>query len=181
MAKIPLVIGHRQGSQGAYGNEGISEYIFNRYLIADILEEIDLDRHDVRVFERRNEGSGYTERMKDLHKRIDRFGADYSISFHFNSASNQSVDGHEVLYCSKKGKALAKKLNAKFNEYLDNNDRGIKKRTKGQRGGGFLCRGKSVCILAEPFFASHQYEYIQESGVERENLISAYADFINEL
>jgi len=177
--KIALIVGHRKNSQGAVGSKGISEYKFNKKLIEEI--QLDLvDDHDIKVFYRRDDLSGYTERMKDLHKRIDAWGAKVSVSFHFNAAGNKSVDGHEVLYCSGSGKKLSKKLNDNFTQYLDNNNRGIKKKTKHDRGGGFLCRGKSVCILSEPFFGSHQHLYAK-NGSERANLVSAYVEFLNDL
>lgn len=138
------------------------------------------DTNDLAIFQRKDTLSGYTERMKDLHRRIDTWGADISISLHFNASSKTYVNGHEILYCSKSGKAIAKKLDVKLDQYLNNNHRNLKKVTQKQRGGGFLCHGKSVCILAEPFFASHQHKYVKY-GEERENLLTAIAEFIDEL
>ena len=123
---------------------------------------------------------GYTEKMKDLHRRIDNWGADLSISFHFNAASNELVNGHEILYCSDKGYEYAVQLDELFDAYLDNNDRGVKKRSKHDRGGGFLCRGKSVCILIVPFFASYQGRFT-EHGDMRTPLKQALVDFITGL
>jgi len=177
--KIALVIGHRKSSQGAYGSMGISEYSFYKEFVMELLDYL-IDDNYIKVFERKDKGSGYSERMRDLHRRIDHWGADISISFHFNGSSKQEVNGHEILYCSKKGKRIALRLDEKLDQYLPNNDRNIKKRTSKQRGGGFLCRGKSTCILIEPFFASHQSLYVR-SGEERQNLISAISEFINEL
>ncbi len=176
--RIAIVVGHRKNSQGAVGSVGTSEYKLNTEVAKRISSRV--SKHKIKIFYRRDDLSGYTERMKDLHKRIDEWGADVSVSLHFNAASNPQANGHEVLYCSSKGKKLAKKLNDKFTKYLGNKDRGIKHKTKGDRGGGFLCRGKSVCILAEPFFAAHQKKYMNGS-IPSNILVSSYVDFIEEL
>ncbi len=177
--KISLVIGHRANAQGAYGNAGQSEYDFYQHFVPELMNRL-TDNKEYRVFKRKDNLRGYTERMKDLHRRIDKWGADISISFHFNGSSIPSVNGHEILYCSKRGRRIAKKLDKLFDRYLDNRDRNLKRVSKRERGGGFLCRGKSTCILIEPFFASHQNLYV-EGGVERENLISAISELINDL
>jgi len=177
--KIALVVGHRKSAQGAVGSEGISEYVFWDDLLHELITDGWLSNdNEVKIFYRRDRANGYGERMRDLHWRIDAWGADISVSFHFNAAGNKRVDGHEVLYCSKGGKKLAEIMDALFDQYLDNRCRGIKKRGRKDRGGGFLCRGRSACILIEPFFASHQHLYA-DGGEERENLMSAIADFIN--
>lgn len=178
--KIAFVVGHRAGSQGAYGNMGISEYVFYTKFVNELLCRLKSEHlaNDYQVFYRKDNLVGYKERMKDLHKRIDAWGADVSISFHFNSVGNELVNGHEILYCSKNGHDLAIQLDELFDAYLDNNDRNIKKRTRKQRGGGFLCRGKSTCILIEPFFGAHQNRYI-EGGDMREPLKQSLVDFIS--
>jgi len=177
--KIALVIGHRKGSRGAYGNAGVSEFDFYKELVPELLESLS-DDNEFRVFIRKDSLHGYTERMKDMHRRIDNWGADISISFHFNASSKQYVNGHEILYCSRSGRTIAGKLDSKFDKYLDNNDRNLKRVRRRERGGGFLCRGRSVCILIEPFFASHQKLFIP-GGIERDNLLSSLSEFINEL
>ncbi len=178
MIKIAIVVGHRSKARGAFGNAGLSEFGFNS-LVAEALSDgfIGHDKVEVKVFFRDNKRDGYGEKMKRLHKRIDEWGADYSLSLHFNAAGREDVTGHEILYCSKKGKKLAKKLDEIFDKYLKNRDRNIKKRTKKQRGGGFLCRGESICVLAEPFFASHQNLYMP-GGSGWFALIGAYSEFI---
>ena len=118
--------------------------------------------------------------MEDLHKRIDEWGADISIEFHFNGAGDEKINGHEILYCSNGGKKIANVLDEKFDKYLHNNDRNIKKVTPNVRGGGFVCRGKSVCIIAEPFFSAHQDKYmIGTNG--RSKLVTAYTEFLREV
>jgi hypothetical protein len=67
-------------------------------------------------------------------------------------------------------------MNSILNTNLSNKDRGIKKRRKDERGGGFLCMGKSTCILIEPFFASNQSDYLRGRG--RKQLIDSIVQFI---
>lgn len=177
--KYAFVIGHRAGAKGAYGNLGISEFDFYTKFVNELIQRLRSENfgHEYMVFTRQDGLGGYRERMKDLHKRIDAWGADISLSFHFNSFGDERVNGHEILYCSNGGYNLAIQMDDLFDAYLDNNDRNIKKITRKKRGGGFVCRGKSVCLLLEPFFASHQNRFVM-GGDMRENLKSALVDFI---
>jgi len=179
MKKIALVIGHRSLKQGAYGNAGVSEFAFYNRYIEELLPQLPKDK-SYAIFRRKDDLSGYSERMQELHSRIDEWGADISISFHFNAFGNTIVNGHEILYCSKNGEKLAKSLDEKFDKYLNNSDRNIKKLTMEDRGGGFVCRGKSICILVEPFFAAHQSEFML-GGAQRQAMSKALIEFIKEL
>ena len=176
--KIALVVGHDSKRQGAFGSSGISEYRFNSELIQAI--RVQCQNLNIEVFYRDEKIKGYTKQMVDLHKRLDEANIDYAIELHFNGAGDSSIQGHEILYCSDKGKQLAKVLDEKFDKYLDNKDRDIKKVTKDDRGGGFVCRGKSVCLIAEPFFSAHQHKYVMGTD-GRKALIRAYCEFIREV
>lgn len=178
--KVALVIGHDEKKQGAYGKEGISEYAFNRALVYDELLPV-INDVEVKVFLRNPNISGYTNQMKDLHRKIDEWGAEHSIEFHFNGASNEDVNGHEVLYYSKAGNQMALQLDECFDKYLKNNDRNVKHiQSSSENGYQFLSRGNSACIIAEPFFGEHQDHYGQ-TGNMRMKLVQAYAEFINGL
>jgi len=182
MKKIALVIGHRSRSQGAYGNAGQSEWTFYNDLVKEIVvaaKELDVE---LKVFHRREQGHGYTQRMKHIHQEIDAWGASISVSCHFNASSHASANGHEVLHCASSSTSAkyAKVMNDAFSHNLSNRDRGVKKKTKKNRGGGFLCRGRSYCILIEPFFASHQSEYMRHSQ-GREDLINSFLEFFGKV
>jgi len=181
MKNIALVVGHRASSPGAYGNAGVPEWNFWNDGVSEIVQKANGFPVELRVFHRQETGGGYTTKMKKLHREIDAWGADISVSLHFNASSNASANGHEVLYCSfsSRGRRYAEMMNAKFNKFLSNKDRGIKPKTKKDRGGGFLCRGRSACILIEPFFASHQNRYMH-NGSDRHGLIQSIVEFIEE-
>jgi N-acetylmuramoyl-L-alanine amidase len=175
--KFAIVVGHSERKQGAYGNAGITEFKFNTQLAKDIKLKLDELGIKSKIFFRKNYGS-YTEKMKDLHRRIDKYGAGVSISLHFN-ASATNAKGHEILYCSSGGKKIAEILDKEFDK-LGNRDRNIKKRTKRQRGGGFLCRGRSKCVIAEPFFASEQKNFVKHTQAYTK-LVEAYTNAIQEI
>jgi len=179
--KVALVIGHDAKSQGAYGDSGISEFTFNDELIGELSFKQMLPKN-VYVFYRSADISGYTAQMKDVHERMDKIGIDVSIELHFNGSDNASVTGNEFLYCSNAGKQIAMIFDETFDS-LPNNDRGIKKiqfhpyPQPDDRGAGFCCRGKSIAIIAEPFFSLHQSDYIY-GGQHRELLLKAYSTAI---
>ena len=179
--KIAICIGHQINNQGAYGSEGIGEWQFNSDLVDEFLPALKARGHNTfEVFMRDPNISGYGNQMKELHSRIDSWGAEISVELHFNAASNEDINGHEVLYCSEKGKTVAKELNDLFSHYLKSKDRGIKKVSMEDRGGGFCCRGHSVAIISEPFFGAHQHRFLP-GGDLRENLKRAYIEFFDGL
>lgn len=174
--KIALVVGHDAISKGAYGDEGISEFQFNDELMNDMaFHKMFPEEHEVYVLYRSADASGYTSKMKDLHKRIDDLGCQVSIELHFNSFSNEHVRGHEVLYCSEGGKLVAEAMNNALDKYLPTSNRGVKKVGMSDRGGGFCCRGKSKAVILEPFFGAHQHEFVVD-GKHRMNLMKAISD-----
>ena len=175
MKKVALVIGHQSNNQGAYGSKGIGEWAFNTDLVDDITEV--MKSVNAKIFQRSKAISGYSNQMRALHAEIDAWGADISIEFHFNSFSSDSAQGHEVLYCSEGGKKEAIKLNDSLDKYLPTSNRGVKKVTSSDRGGGFCCRGKSYALIIEPFFGSSQHQYI-DGGKYREPLINAIVEYL---
>ena len=174
--RIALCIGHNSRSKGALGNNNVFEYDFNKKIIEDVLNHVN-KKNTYKIFYRPASRS-YAYEQDVMRKEIKQWGnVDYAIEFHFNACDDKSVDGHEVLYLSKQGRDLGLKLKDKFNIYLLNDDRGVKRTTK--RGYGFLRRGRYPSIIAEPFFASKTSNY--EKGLHRDRLITAYAEFLEEL
>lgn len=157
--KIALVVGHDQMDKGAFGNMGLGEYDYNVELLTDLQGDLP-SNNEYNFFFRDAMESSYTKQMEKLHDDIDRWGAEISIEFHFNSFSDKKVNGHEVLYCSESGKKLAMILDEVLDKNLGNSDRGIKQVVKSDRGGGFCCNGKSKAIIIEPFFGANQNRFV---------------------
>lgn len=178
--RIALVVGHDADSKGAYGNLGESEFDFNSELLVDLRAGGYLpEHHNYYLYYRSADINGYTNQMVDLHKRMDANNIDIAIEFHFNSAKDTSVHGNEALYCSSAGKIIAAKLDEAFDS-LPNRDRGIKKLTMEDNGGGFCCLGNSVAIIAEPFFGAHQKDF-SVNGRHRALLKECYKTFFNSI
>ena len=178
--KIALVIGHSSSNQGAYGDEGIGEWEFNDELLHSMHFDGKLSsKHEYYIMYRSADINGYTAQMVDLHKRIDNIGCELSLEFHFNSFHRPEANGNEVLYCSEGGKYYADIMDECM-DVLPNRDRGVKKVTYADRGGGFCCRGKSRAIIVEPFFGAHQSDYVR-SGQYRYLLEDAYEEFFSRI
>ena len=183
LKKIAIVVGHRETSPGAFGNSGVSEWDFYNEFSKELLEDSEnINSVELKIFHRKEHGTGYNQRMVELHKDIDKWGADISVSLHFNASSIKSANGHEVLYCNNclESRKYATIMNNAFSVHLENRNRGVKAKNKSDRGGGFLCKGKSHCILIEPFFASDQSNYMP--GTEgRNELLSAIRYFLTSI
>ncbi len=162
---IALVVGHDSDRMGAVGSEGISEFDFNHTFLLNLPFDTAPERHNLYIFYRSADISGYSAKMRDLHERIDRLGCEISIEFHFNATVNQTVNGHEVLFCSQGGKRISSIINQELDIMLPTRNRGIKRVSRHDRGGGFCCRGKSLAVIIEPFFASEQSRFIYDGDL----------------
>jgi len=183
--KVALIVGHSRKKQGAEGSAGESEFMFYKNLAPEIVSSFHQNpslqgKVQVKVFFR-DETAGYVGAMHILHKDIDTWGADLSISLHFNAALDPSINGHEVLYCnnSSRGHKYANSLCKILHAKIGTQNRGPLARTKQNRGGQFLCLGKSACILIEPFFAAHQLDYMPGHR-NRELLIASLSELVLE-
>jgi N-acetylmuramoyl-L-alanine amidase len=145
--KIVLNIGHGGGDSGAVAQDGTEEHKFNKIELAPILvKELEKAGHSVQVvIQERN----FTE----LPARINALKPDLIISLHSN-CFNGKASGSEVLFWngSKKGKALAERLQAGIVRALGLPDRGVKELQAFDRGAGLLQRTKAVAVILEPFF-----------------------------
>ena len=178
--KIAIVIGHTSDEQGAYGNVGLGEWEFNDELLTSMFHDGKLNnKHEYYFLYRSTYIQGYKAQMVHLHNRIDNIGCELSLEFHFNSYPREDVNGNEVLYCSDGGKYYADIMDECL-DVLPNRDRGVKKVTYADRGGGFCCRGKSRAIIVEPFFGAHQSNYVR-SGQYRYLLEDAYEEFFSRI
>ena len=179
MNNVALVVGHRYGSQGAYGAAGVSEYRYWDDFLDDLMRRLG-NPPWLRKFHRQDR-RGYTRNMKQLHAEIDRWGAKYAISFHFDAADSRTANGHTVLYDeqNKESKRVAQMFDRLYDVHLHNRDRNLIGRHQG-RGGGFLRRGKSVNVLLESYFASHQKSFMPGTA-GYEALMKAIIDGVTSL
>lgn len=159
---LVLAVGHsRELDAGAvaYDRETY-EWHYNTKLAKKIKEY--LPKHINTTIINSYEGDSYTESMRWLKRTVDPLNADLVCELHFNSFSNPSVSGHEMLYwhSSSKGLIAASNINDAMNEdFPGNTDRGVKGVTHGERGAGFLYGPKAPCVIIEPFFGSNPDEW----------------------
>lgn len=182
--RVALVVGHDTKEGGAFGDRGQNEYNFN----CEFLDDLSIDGKtfnngvEIRYFFRSPNLPTYSKKMSDLHNRLDEWGADIAIEFHFNSFSDATVNGHEVLFCGMDARAngLATALNDNLDKNLPATNRGIKMVSRDSRGGGFCCNGKSVSLIIEPFFGANQDRF-SRGGDLREPYKSAILGFLSQL
>lgn len=120
--------------------------------------------------------SSYTPAIRQLARDLREAGAVCAVELHFNSAT-PSARGNEWHYwhSSVRGRALAKSIDTRFNEWLpESASRGIKPvRSQKARGGTFLRLTHCPALIAEPFFGSN----VQEWEFFKDNQV-AYAEVV---
>ena len=176
--KYALVVGHDSKRKGSYGNEGVSEFNFwDNFVNAITIPDGD----ECYVLYRPADIDSYTQQMAHVHQQMKDIGVEFGVELHFNGYSDPRVNGNEVLYngANVKSIALAKLLDSCFDE-LPNRDRGIKVLTKGDNGFGFVAGSYIPCIISEPFFGSHQSNFIY-GGKDREALLNAFNTFLRKV
>lgn len=178
MKKLALVVGHNSESQGAVRSDGVTEFQFNSR-VAKIAQDY-AKRHygqmEVGVFFRQP-GSGYRREIRRVYEETDRWGADLTNELHFNSHSDSSAHGAEILTS---GTASS----FKFAQITQNmlvgrmgmRDRGVKTRKTG-RGSESLMSGNAPAILSEPFFGSSERDSLLfDESHEEQELAKLYID-----
>ena len=180
--KVALIVGHDATLKGSYGTEGMSEWDFWDQFVHELILDGDFgSNHEVYVLYRNADLNGYSAKMRDLHSRMDRIGIKLGIECHFNGYSDPTVNGHEVLYDGANPRSIdyAEWLDECFDE-LPNRDRGVKVLTKGDNGFGFVAGSNIPCIIAEPFFGSHQSKYVY-GGAYRGILKQSFEKFLERI
>src|SRR5690606_28729184 len=118
--KTALVIGHHAKDGGAYSEHlKMSEFDFYSKVVRQL--------EGVEVFFHNHNIGGYTSRIKDTAKRLNKGNFDLVIECHFNAATPQA-NGCETLFYFKsvKGKEYAQKFSNLVNAWT-----GIKLRNGG--------------------------------------------------
>lgn len=109
-------------------------------------------------------------------KLANKYNLDLLISIHFNSSSNASATGTEVLYSlgSKKGKEYAEGLSMAISETLGVKNRGAKARANVY----ILNKTKAVCVLIEPLFVTNKEDTEKYSAEKISDAIAEYFGYI---
>jgi len=183
--KVALIVGHNDVSQGAV-RQGQSEF---KYWGDFFLEHMGVlnssaaaNGIELKVFKRKYHGSRtYGTEMREVHKRIDEWGADTSVECHYNGFHSKA-EGHEVLHFnkSKGGKIIAELMDQCMDMWLDNKDRNRKPVSQGESGSTGLRVGGSRSVLIEPFFGQEIGEF-KSSGTQRQNLVNVFKTFFKKL
>ena len=159
--KFALIVGHRKDRDGVYAPAplNIGEWAFNNEIALNA-EKHFLSNPDiqVKVFYRRARGGSYSKEIDDVYHRADAWigsSKGGTAELHFNDlrtkkSPKNGVSGKETIYS---GSSNGKKLASIFHENnsIQTNDRGLKIRTKGARGGRSVHVSKHPSILLEPF------------------------------
>lgn len=178
MKKLALVVGHNSVAQGAVRSDGVSEFQFNSR-VAKLAQDYAHKAYpdlEVRVFFRQA-GLGYRKEIERVYEETDRWGASLTNELHFNSHSDPSAHGAEIL---SSGTASSFKFAQITQDMLVGRmgmrDRGVKTRKTG-RGSESLMSGKAPAILSEPFFGSSSKDKLKfDEWYEEEALAELYID-----
>jgi N-acetylmuramoyl-L-alanine amidase len=153
--KVGIVVGHNAVAKGARARAPLSvdEFSWND-LIADEMVRLARPPLTVKKFHRQHLGS-YSREIDEVYGRVDEFGADATVELHFNAAT-PAATGTETLSSGSSGSmALAQSMQDAMLAALGRRDRGVKLKSRTDRGGRSLHAGRAPAILVEPFFGSN--------------------------
>lgn len=157
--KTAIIIGHNSRAPGAIRvSDRIPEYVWNGILAAKIraIAATEGRADDVRIFTRQA-GLGYAREVDECYARVNAWGPDTALEFHFNSSAASSATGTEMLYAegSTKGRALADALQRATVGALGLRDRGLKPLGRTSRGGRSVWAARAPAVLTEWYFGSN--------------------------
>lgn len=173
--KIAFVLGHNKNSKGALSEYfGMREWDFYKKVV-ECLDDVDVFYHNEKI-------RGYTSRIKNTAKKINKYPFDLVIELHFNSAVHHSANGCETLYYYRGTKS---RDFAKLFSKVVTNQTGIKSRNNGlkaltnrtDRGFASVYYTKAPTILIEPFFGSNDKDC--EKIKSPENMAIILKDYIS--
>jgi N-acetylmuramoyl-L-alanine amidase len=151
--KIAIVVGHNAHAQGAVRiTDGQPEFKWNSHL-AELIEAI--NPGCVKTFFRKR-GGGYSAEIRRVYAEVDAWGADCSIELHFNGSADPRATGCLTLSSGSSGSLeLADEVQSRMQSVMQNEDDGILKRGRRDRGGLSLWAGRAPAILTEPYFGGN--------------------------
>jgi|TARA_R110000737_G_scaffold319840_1_gene331205 N-acetylmuramoyl-L-alanine amidase len=153
---IGIAIGHsRKGDNGAYtvGESSVSEHTFNSDLVPFITAHLKVP---YKIYDD-YKASSYLGAMNYAARKMREDDVDACVELHFNSAGPKAT-GHEWLHWqgSSGGSRLATGLKESMIEHYPSlKSRGVKSRSRGDRGALFLRKTPVAACIAEPFFGSN--------------------------
>lgn len=174
MKKTAFVVGHHAKDGGAVSKTlGMSEFEFYSK-VAEQLDGVEVFFHDHNI-------KGYTSRIKDTAKRLNKGKFDLVIEGHFNAA-DPVANGCETLYYFKsvKGKEYAQKFSNTVNRWtkIKLRNGGLKPLVnKNDRGFASVFYPSAPVILIEPFFGTNPSDCEKIGGVVKMKCI--IEDFVN--
>ncbi len=172
---IGICVGHsRPNDSGALSITGVNEWLFN-VRVAALLKKHLYDEGISSIVYDEYEGSGYSNAMSWVGRKMEEDKVTAAIELHFNSAS-PTASGCEMLYYhnSESGRRLASSLQIEVITEYNTKNRGIKPLKRFSRGGGFLVKTKCPAVICEPFFGSNEREWNMFSS-SRNLLARTYA------
>ena len=158
--RVAICVGHsRAGDFGATAPGEVTEYAWNKpiaHTVATNLEALGcevlvVDEYGVR------EALDYGPAMRWLAPVVSEFEAELVVELHFNSSSDRKARGFETLITgSQRGTILGNCLQDAMSELFPGEpNRGVKVRTRNQRGSAFLFKCAPPAAILEPLFASN--------------------------
>tara|TARA_R100001015_G_scaffold16290_1_gene8235 strand:+ start:456 stop:1145 length:690 start_codon:yes stop_codon:yes gene_type:complete len=158
--RVAICVGHsRANDTGATAPGGVTEYAWNKpiahtmkaNLTALGAEALVLDKYGYLT------DLSYSQAMDFVATQVKDFEAELVVELHFNSSSDRSVRGFETLITgSQRGTILGNCLQDAMAELFPGEpNRGVKVRTRNQRGSAFLFKCAPPAAILEPLFASN--------------------------
>lgn len=176
MIRLAVIVGHNSSKPGAcaiYG--GIPcEYPFNTQ-IAELMSQFAGDYQiEMEIFFRKS-GMSYSSEIDECYARVNSWNPDFVTELHYNGAS-PDANGTEVLYYigSSDGRVLATAVLEELLSLHGLRNRGLKERSKSDRGGRSLWAAAAPAIMPEPFFGSNRGDCEKVASVGYEAFAKAY-------
>ena len=175
MVKVAVVVGHNTRERGAFALAPISEheFTFNTRIADRMVEMTAASSLELKKFHRRYVGS-YTREIEEVYGQVEDWGAETSIELHFNSYTPSSHGTETLSSGSTKSRLLATAIQESMVETLNLRDRGVKFRSREERGGKSLHAASPPAILVEPFFGSNQADVNRAAELTTDDFSEMY-------
>jgi len=158
--RVAICVGHsRAGDFGATAPGGVTEHAWNKPIAQTVAANLTALGAEVLVLDKYGYLTDltYSQAMDFVATQVKDFEAEVVVELHFNSASDRTVRGFETLITgSQRGTILGNCLQDAMAElFTGEPDRGVKVRTRNQRGSAFLFKCAPPAAILEPLFASN--------------------------